>query len=721
MKQLLIICLFLLSNILFAQSYKVKYATDLTNRLQYTEAYPVWEELAAEFLKSNKGEFEYIRMAVKTAQQSEQFDKAFYWDSLLLVTATTTDTSDWIKYFNLLCLTNRHYLLPYYTETATQKFPNCFSILNWKKQTPTILNNLSDTGEYQVTLLRPKSKAEEYSLVPYKKSQLYVTNEYKTGFLNTTYLWTGQNYSNISYIKDPTKPEQKFSLFDHLFNKDIWTEIKPIKAHDGPIAFSKNYRTAVITRNQSELNPESNVKFSRLELKIYHYKNGDWIEDSTFTWNNKQYSTGHGTFDHEGNLIFISDKPGGFGGTDLYKSVRKNNKWTEPINMGARVNTSLNEMFPHVNDTGTLIFASNGWPGIGGLDLFWINPSDNTPSAFKIPINSTADDFALLFLPNGTGYMSSNRNEYKDQLYKIGRSLNSVTLEVVLITCNEQVMKHTQLLMRDQSTQKDTILITDDEGKIVLQVNPKSKNTILYTGDSIYSSDSIYFTSATNGYFQRTITTYKNNPILSFTSESSSKLPVKGGVMLNFYTDNTKIESKLGSDNGSLVWLQSGGIRCNTIVANYINHEDKVIKIAYSNDYLCNDTISYKLNFKQKKRKEFVNLDLILYDFDKYFLRPESKDELEKLVNYMNEHPDLIVELSSHTDSRGTFAYNETLSQNRSQSCVNYIISLGIHPDKIIAKGYGEYQLLNRCADDIECSREEHQLNRRTELKLLVK
>jgi outer membrane protein OmpA-like peptidoglycan-associated protein len=111
---------------------------------------------------------------------------------------------------------------------------------------------------------------------------------------------------------------------------------------------------------------------------------------------------------------------------------------------------------------------------------------------------------------------------------------------------------------------------------------------------------------------------------------------------------------------------------------------------------------------------------LILYDFDKYFLRPEGKFELEKLVKYMKARPDLIVELSSHTDSRGEYDYNITLSNNRSQSCIDYIISKGIDADHIIAKGYGESKLVNPCSDNVPCSDEEHQQNRRTELKLLI-
>jgi outer membrane protein OmpA-like peptidoglycan-associated protein len=147
-----------------------------------------------------------------------------------------------------------------------------------------------------------------------------------------------------------------------------------------------------------------------------------------------------------------------------------------------------------------------------------------------------------------------------------------------------------------------------------------------------------------------------------------------------------------------------------------INHKDQYISI--KDRLSCEEVDLIKLQMKPNSSATFINLDLILYDFNKWDLRPESIKELDKLIAYMKT-TDLKVELSSHTDSRGIDAYNEWLSQQRSNSCVNYIISKGISPDRIIAKGYGEYKLKNRCTNDIECSDEEHQQNRRTELKIV--
>ncbi len=129
----------------------------------------------------------------------------------------------------------------------------------------------------------------------------------------------------------------------------------------------------------------------------------------------------------------------------------------------------------------------------------------------------------------------------------------------------------------------------------------------------------------------------------------------------------------------------------------------------------------------------FVNLELgvenfdcdrgtvldIKYDLDKAELLQESKFDLDKLARYMKDHQVSRVELSSHTDSRGSIPYNKDLSARRAKSAVDYIISKGIGRERIIAQGYGESRLLNRCLDGINCSEEEHRINRRTEAKLL--
>ncbi|MFD2557304.1 OmpA family protein [Sphingobacterium tabacisoli] len=112
-------------------------------------------------------------------------------------------------------------------------------------------------------------------------------------------------------------------------------------------------------------------------------------------------------------------------------------------------------------------------------------------------------------------------------------------------------------------------------------------------------------------------------------------------------------------------------------------------------------------------------LENIYYDFDKYNIRKDAAVILDQLVRTLRDNPTLRIELSSHTDSRGTHRYNDVLSQRRAESAVNYIVSRGIERDRLVAKGYGERRLVNRCADGVKCSAAEHQANRRTEVEVL--
>jgi outer membrane protein OmpA-like peptidoglycan-associated protein len=129
-----------------------------------------------------------------------------------------------------------------------------------------------------------------------------------------------------------------------------------------------------------------------------------------------------------------------------------------------------------------------------------------------------------------------------------------------------------------------------------------------------------------------------------------------------------------------------------------------------------NDTIYMTVMLNRR-----IVLKNIYYDFDKADLRAESVKELEKIVAFLKTNPDLKIELGSHTDSRGNDDYNMRLSERRAKSVVDYIISRGISPERIVSKGYGETQLVNDCGNGVKCTEEEHQQNRRTEILILEK
>ena len=711
---LFLFCATITSN---AQAFKEDYAKSLSAQFKFVEAYPVWAELSQNFIEKQKGDWSYLRMATEAAYNSEQYKNALHWNSLL-TQSNQALLADWTLHFELLRMNNMHSLLVASVDSALKLIPAEDAILEWKKQAPIIVSYLQDTSEFEVNDFRNASKGEEFAAVPYEKGLVFVTSEFNTGFLARKDTWTGQNYYELSFIKDANTPYESFSTIDKLTNKDIWNEIEHTHSHDGPISFNKDFSQALLTRNFEELDTIARVKYARLKLILFKKEEGKWIEDETFNYNDKHFSTGHGVFDIDGNIIFASDRPGGLGGSDLYKVSYTDGKWSAPSNLGKNVNTASDELFPFVDSYGTMYFSSKGWVGLGGLDVFSANKT-GTPNHVGIPINTSSDDFALyLDAESGTGYLSSNRNSHKDQIFKISTPVYDIQLEIILTACDKKPIENAQIEIKNKLNQTATTLTTDKEGKVLLKPRLKDEFEISYSGNNIYSaSKSFPFSANSEGKFIINLESNysKSNQTVTVVDENGK--PLVGSLIQIKSTDNRVIKTNTNQD-GVYSWSRTSNESVLTeIICNTVSYEDQIIKLE-GND--CNVPQNYRVTMRKMSEEKFVKLDLILYDFDQYFLREASEKELDKLVQYMKERPELVVELSSHTDCRGTDSYNEVLSQNRAQSCVDYIITKGISKDHILAKGYGEKQLTNKCSDGVSCTDDEHQANRRTELRFVV-
>ena len=541
---------------------------------------------------------------------------------------------------------------------------------------------------------------------------MFVSTQFKHNLYNNNYARTNQHYTEIAYIENLKEVDKK------LRYKNKWKVIDFIGAHDGPIAFSKDFKKLFLTRNQSNLADNSGLKLSKLELVIFTKKAGNWEQENNFPFNKPDYSIGHAAIDTNKNLIFASDMPGGFGGTDLYQCTWLVDHWSEPMNLGSSINTAKDELFPFISSRGYLYFASNGWPGIGGLDIFRSDRMSDEPEHLGLPINSAGDDFALTINEEtGKGYISSNRNQQKDQLYELNRIVLGVDLEVKATACSGRILPALPLVLKDKTNQTERKVQTNSNGIYQVALQKGHSYTILFAGDANTIADSVVFQAKTPGHFQKTLKlkTKEQYTSIATLTENGTSLT---GTMLNFYHNGYFIKKQLIDSTGKTVF-NNNKEKLDSVHANYINFDDAHLTLVKPAKSTCLDTLFYKLIFKQKNAEEFINLKNIYYSLDKSFLRPESKIELDKLVKYLKEHPDLKVELSSHTDSRETAQYNIALSKRRSNSCVKYIIKQGIPAQQIIAKGYGESQLVNGCSNGIKCTEEEHQQNRRTELRLL--
>ncbi len=201
-----------------------------------------------------------------------------------------------------------------------------------------------------------------------------------------------------------------------LQNPAPFAEELTTKFYDGPLSFNNDGSMIYFTRSNLKKGKPVKAKDGLVKLKIYsaEKKDNKWLNIQELPFNSAEFDCEHPSVSSDGRrLYFSSNRPGGFGGMDLYVSTLINNKWSDPVNLGPKINTDKNEIFPFSHPDGKVIFASNGHEGIGNLDIFFTMKTDTGwiyPRILPEPINSRSDDFGLILSADKKlGYFSSNR------------------------------------------------------------------------------------------------------------------------------------------------------------------------------------------------------------------------------------------------------------------------------------------------------------------------
>lgn len=705
MKRILIAAvLSCISQISFTQSFKQEYAQKLSNQFNYVEAYPVWVELVNESIELNKLDVASLRSCIAAAFGSEQYVEALKWSDMLLAKSKEVVEADVLLHLQILLLNKKYDAIKQQLIISAPLFPNSVELQRWKSDVDQLPEILQRKSEYDVNLFRSVDIGEEFSAVPFEEGVLLVTTGQNSGFVNRVYGKTGQFFTDLVYVKLTGGKQTK---------EVIWNDIKRTNPHDGPISFSSNNRFAFLTTNQDILDEKNRIKYNRLKLEIFEKERDEWIKRDYFQWNSNAYSTGHGAVDDTLNLYFVSDMPGGFGGTDIYVCKWNGSGYDAPKNLGPKVNSTGNELFPYVSMDGTLYFASNGWLGYGGLDVFTWDFVSNGPENMGSPVNSNADDFS--FNVNeiaGKGFISSNRTNWKDEVFVVNAKMQKRYVDIELKDCQNKPFAQQKVTLYQTDGTYWKTLVSDDFGRMSYIGVIGEQYHLSFIDPITRLMDSVTFTNQLDATQTIRLFARPKNQKSTLTVFNASKLPLDG-ALVRLYQNGKEIKKQITKKDGKVLF---DGQTVDSFSITAINYKEFLMKMP--EDKKCDTLISLDCSMKLNTGNAFINLDQVLYDYNKWDLRSESIVELDKLVKYMKSN-DLKVELSSHTDSRGEDVYNEWLSQQRSNSCVNYIISKGISPIRIIAKGYGEYRLKNRCVNDVECSDAEHQQNRRTELRII--
>src|SRR5688572_16667867 len=316
-----------------------------------------------------------------------------------------------------------------------------------------------DSASYRVKSLSINTLVAEFAPAFYKDGIVYASATPENA-VKPKYHWDNSHFLNLLHSKITDNKFQQPSFFEHDLNT---------KYHDGPAVFYNNFNKMIVNRNQKGVVSNAggrDVWHMALLDATYVPANDSWqVEPLPF--DEAPYSFLHPNISEDGTtLYFVSDKPGGYGGTDIYRSVRVNGTWTEPFNLGPVVNSSDNEVFPFFDGT-TLYFASRGHGGLGGLDIYSATLIVNgfaPPENLGSPINSPKDDFSFIISKDQrTGYLASSRNG-NDDLFSFEKVLAKVPLLVHTFDGTTRIPLGAATVQIISATSEDLSLTSDSGG-----------------------------------------------------------------------------------------------------------------------------------------------------------------------------------------------------------------------------------------------------------------
>lgn len=495
------------------------------------------------------------------------------------------------------------------------------------------------------------------------------SNQEYSPFIDNTGNLYYASYGKSGYIKTDNSKQVDIRLYEAKSDgKGSYKKGRPL---------SKKLNQSGIHTTNLALSPQEDIMvFTRMELdiqslnssKLYIAKkmqNGRWgkVEpvlglEGDFTIKNPVFGELYG----KDVLFFASDMESGLGGFDLYYANKiADNQYDSPVNLGEGVNTPFDEVTPYYRE-GELYFSSNGYPSLGGYDVFktvWSGQEWSKPQNMGKGFNSSYDDRYFKLDPSGkVGVLASNRPP---------------TRSVKSKTCCDDIF--------------------------LINVEPVVINLLVKTVDEMGQPlAGVTLDLATIEDGDTTVHARKLNP-----KANQFTFQVFDGMKYTLIARKQKFED--GKESFNTIGITEATDIEKTVVL--IPVEEETVAETDNDEYV------------EVLKNQPIRLSNIYYDFDDDKILPSAEKDLNKITELMQEYPDMVIEMGSHTDAQGTKRYNQKLSQRRAQSAVDYIVSKGIARNRLVPKGYGESIILNECTDGVECNDDQHRFNRRTEFKIL--
>ncbi|MES2565272.1 MAG: OmpA family protein [Bacteroidota bacterium] len=519
-----------------------------------------------------------------------------------------------------------------------------------------------------VANMGPKINTEmaEYVPVVNNRDELIFTSRRKDSDNEKRSDLDGKYFENMYISKlDKGKPQSvsTYTLIDPLLK----TNHK--RKHVSIISSSNDGKTLFLYQNNKVHEVKADATTALSAKKLSKHVNMDYYQN-------------HAYMSKDGNtLYFTSEDDRGNGGLDIYKTTKSGNgEWGVPENLGKTINTPYDEDAPYLSDDGqTLYFASKGHPGFGDYDIYkssLINGSWSKPENLKKPINSSGHDIFYVQAQNGeNSYFASYRTggfgdmdiykiSYFDKLHKECSEQSSSLLSI-----NSKISDQELNLMSFNVSLQEKLKPVSYQWTFNETVIENNNAVISHNVSNTALGDSIY---------------------VKVVATCDSCLEP---MILCSYTRYQKPKEE---------------IVVNTMDEAGTNPYDDKLKLSYLN--------------KAKVNSYALDLTPIHFELNKSNINETDAAIWKKNIEILNQHPELTILIYGFADSRGSEVYNLPLSKQRAQKIKEYLKAHGLKANRIEqVVGKGESFILNKCVDDVECSDEEHQQNRRVEFILFEK
>ncbi|MBB4803041.1 outer membrane protein OmpA-like peptidoglycan-associated protein [Flavobacterium nitrogenifigens] len=703
MKKLLVIIFVFSIQFINAQDQELARAKRFFDKTYYSEAITLYQKLAderpsQEVIKNLADSYFYTNDLVKAQRYYRLLVKNYRKD---------LDREYYFRYAQTLKATNsvdeaNQYLKEYYALSA-----NTEDVINFEKDLKT-LENVSAIGKrFEIKNLAINTPNSEFGAVKYNDNLVFAGVKLKPGLLDKKFKWDNETYLNLVSI--PLKNINSADSTVHYFAKELKTGM-----HESNAVFTKDGKTIYFTRNNSKngKKKKDEKKISNLQIFKAELVNGKWTNITSLPFNSPNYSVEHPALSaDEKVLYFASDMPGSLGSFDIYSVNINKGAFDTPKNLGPEINTNKREQFPFASADNKLYFSSDGHLGYGSLDVFVseINGSEYGKAVnIGLPLNSNLDDFAFNIDSNTKeGYFASNREGGKgsDDIYQFKEIKDLVVEDCKQFIAGTITDIDTKLVLENA-----TVLLQDSENKTL--------NTVTTGVDGKFSFTVACETSYKISAFKENYTNASKILTLDKTRDK-----VNDGSLELRSLEAIKQEEKQIAENKRKqeIIIEENNKKKEALAAIELKEKEKKAKEAaivaaeVKKTEKVKEILAQEKDVVKDKDRLIIKTDPIYFDYNMWYIRKESKVVLGRVVELMKKYPGMVIEIGSHTDSRGNAKFNEDLSQKRANSTREFIIQSGIDAKRVTAKGYGESVPIIKCKTDDACSEEDHELNRRSE------